>query len=197
VTTTTVPAADRAGAATWATTPQDAGPEPTGAATAAARGTVDRGGARAGAGARAAGHGGAVRGLVLSVLAEGPAHGYDVMQRLETRSGGMWRPSPGSVYPLLQMLEDEGLVSSDERDGRRTYQLTEAGRAEADAQKASGSAPWEEGAGEEARALREAVGEVVQAARQVARHGRPEQISRSMEAVRGARKAIYEILAED
>ena len=75
---------------------------------------------------------GDIRRAVLSALEDGPAHGYEVMRRLEERSGGIWRPSPGSVYPTLQMLEDEGLVRSRTQDGTRVYELTDAGRAEAE-----------------------------------------------------------------
>ena len=74
---------------------------------------------------------GALRAAVLSLLAEQPMHGYQVMQELEARSGGRWRPSAGSVYPTLQQLEDEQLVSVEEIDGRRTFQLTDAGRSAA------------------------------------------------------------------
>src|SRR5579864_6524404 len=74
---------------------------------------------------------GDIRTALLGALEEGPAHGYELIGRLEQKSGGMWRPSPGSVYPTLQMFEDEGLVRSEERDGKRTYELTDAGRAEA------------------------------------------------------------------
>src|ERR1700735_4256535 len=74
---------------------------------------------------------GDVRGEVLSALVDGPAHGYEVIRRLEERSGGRWRPSPGSIYPTLQMLEDAGLVRASEQDGRRTYTLTDDGRSEA------------------------------------------------------------------
>ncbi len=140
---------------------------------------------------------GALRGLVLTSLEEGSAHGYDLMQRLEARSGGLWRPSPGSIYPLLQMLEDEGLVTSETREGRRTYELTESGRLEAaesrQRQGASFEAPHDEGV----RQLREALVALGQAARQVARAGNEAQIGRSIEAVRQARKTIYELLAED
>ena len=67
---------------------------------------------------------------VLAVLSDGPGHGYDVIQRLEDKTEGSWRPSPGSVYPMLQLLADEGLARSVERDGKRVYELTDAGRAE-------------------------------------------------------------------
>src|SRR4029077_20476671 len=74
---------------------------------------------------------GDIRTAVLAVLTEAPGHGYDVMQNLEDKSGGAWRPSPGSVYSTLQLLEDEGLVRSTERDGKRVFEITDAGRAEA------------------------------------------------------------------
>ncbi len=70
---------------------------------------------------------GAIRTAILVALRDEPAHGYEVMRRLEEMSGGLWRPSPGSVYPHLQMLEDEGLVRSSDVDGSRTYTLTETG----------------------------------------------------------------------
>src|SRR6516165_259709 len=75
---------------------------------------------------------GNVRGLLLASLMAGPAHGYELMRRLEEQAGGRWRPSPGSVYPLLQLLEDEGLIRGTDQDGRRVYELTETGRAQAD-----------------------------------------------------------------
>ena len=73
---------------------------------------------------------GDIRTAVLAVLSEEPGHGYDVIQRLEDKTEGSWRPSPGSVYPMLQLLADEGLARSVERDGKRVYELTDAGRAE-------------------------------------------------------------------
>ena len=142
---------------------------------------------------------GDVRRLVLAALQEGPAHGYDLMQRLEAQSGGLWRPSPGSVYPLLQLLEDQGIVSSEERDGKRLYQLTEAGQQDAETSRSEGRLPWEgaDETGQEVASLREASGQLLQAARQVGRAGGPDQIRRSIDAVRLARKTLYEILAED
>jgi DNA-binding PadR family transcriptional regulator len=72
---------------------------------------------------------GDLRYLILKLLAERPMHGYEVMQELAKESGGVYTPSPGSVYPVLQMLEDQGLVESEEREGKRVYRITEAGRA--------------------------------------------------------------------
>src|SRR6188474_3202712 len=72
---------------------------------------------------------GDVRAAILVLLAEQPRHGYDLMRAIEERSGGMWSPSPGSIYPTLQSLEDEGLVTFETVDGRKTASVTEAGRA--------------------------------------------------------------------
>src|ERR1700677_3861997 len=83
---------------------------------------------------------GAIRTAILAALRDGPANGYEVMRRLEEMSGGLWRPSPGSVYPHLQMLEDEGMVGSSEKEGTRTFHLTEAGVAEA---ADGGPLPWQ------------------------------------------------------
>ncbi len=73
---------------------------------------------------------GEVRLALLSLLGEEPAHGYELMKRLEERSGGMYQASAGTVYPVLQQLEDEGLVRIQEEDGKKVYHLTDAGREE-------------------------------------------------------------------
>jgi DNA-binding PadR family transcriptional regulator len=142
---------------------------------------------------------GEIRTALLAVLAEAPGHGYEVMQRLEEKSGGAWRPSPGSVYPTLQLLQDEGLVSSTERDGKRIFELTDAGRAEAERRtEEAGGPPW---AGDRAAStyggLRDAMFGLVQAARQIARTGDEAQVQRATEIVRDARKQLYRLLAED
>src|SRR3954452_22208003 len=81
-----------------------------------------------------------VRPAVLALLLERPMHGYEMIQELESRTGGIWRPSPGSVYPTLQLLEDEGLIEAEADGGRKRFSLTEAGRAEA--QTAAETPPW-------------------------------------------------------
>ena len=85
---------------------------------------------------------GDVRAAILALLAERPMHGYEMIQELEARTGGVWRPSPGSVYPTLQLLEDEDLIAGEEGEGRRRFALTDAGRAEAERQ--DQQAPWEQ-----------------------------------------------------
>src|SRR5271157_2645531 len=106
---------------------------------------------------------GEIRAAILLALREEPAHGYEVMRRLEELSGGLWRPSPGSVYPHLQMLEDEGLVQSADVEGSRTYTLTDTGRAEAE----KASLPWQaaDQSDDEVRALRLGVGQLMSAAK--------------------------------
>jgi DNA-binding PadR family transcriptional regulator len=138
---------------------------------------------------------GAIRTAILLALREEPAHGYEVMRRLEEMSGGLWRPSPGSVYPHLQMLEDEGLVRSSDVDGSRTYALTDGGQAEAE----KNEPPWQ-AAGEsedKIRTLREAIGQLASAAKQLAGAGETAQIDRGISIIQKARKELYQILAED
>ena len=138
---------------------------------------------------------GAIRTAILAALRDEPGNGYEVMRRLEEMSGGLWRPSPGSVYPHLQMLEDEGLVQSSEVEGSRLFTLTEAGRAGAEKAKL----PWQD-AGEsddEVRTLRLGVGQLMSAAKQLAGAGEKAQIERGVSVIQKARKELYQILAED
>ena len=138
---------------------------------------------------------GAIRTAILVSLKDEPAHGYEVMRRLEEMSGGLWRPSPGSVYPHLQMLEDEGLVRSSEVDGSRTYALTDAGRAEAEKNEGPLRAAGETDDG--VRTLRQALGQLASAAKQMAGAGDATQIDRGIAIIQRARKELYQILAED
>jgi DNA-binding PadR family transcriptional regulator len=141
---------------------------------------------------------GDVRTAVLRLLAEQPMHGYQVIQELAERSGGAWKPSPGSVYPTLQQLEDEGLVRAEEVDGRRTFRLTEAGQAEA-ARVGTGQAPWDaaaEGEGEPIAKLRDLAMQVGAATLQVASAGSPAQVDQAAVILRDARKALYRLLAD-
>ena len=143
---------------------------------------------------------GDVRAAILALLAEQPMHGYQIMRELGERSGGVWRPSPGSIYPTLQQLEDEELVRPETGDGgRRVFALTDAGR-EAQKAAAGGRAPWEEVGVEgdvTALELRDLVGQVVGAARQVLHAGEAAQIAQAKDVLRDARRKLYRILAED
>ncbi len=138
---------------------------------------------------------GDIRTAVLLVLDEEPRHGYDVIQALEEKSDGAWRPSPGSIYPTLALLEDEGLARSTERDGKRVYELTETGRVEAaERLEEAGDPPW---AGTNPMNLRAAVMQLHAAARQVGGAGTQEQVERATAIVNDARKGLYRLLAED
>jgi len=141
---------------------------------------------------------GNVRAAILAVLAEQPMHGYEIMQQLETRSGGFWRPSPGSVYPTLQLLEDQGLIKGDDVEGRRVYSLTDEGKAEAEAVTQQGS-PWaatESGPGAARFRLRAGAVQLMAAVRQVGGAGSPEQVDKTLEILAEARKRVYALLAE-
>ena len=140
---------------------------------------------------------GDVRTALLIALLDGPAHGYELIQSLEARTGGRWRPSPGSVYPSLQLLADEGLVTSTEVDGKRTFQLTDEGRRRAEEHVASRGLPWDAfDDGAERGGLRAAVHALHQAARQVASTGTPELVERATAIVTQARKDLYRLLAD-
>ena len=142
---------------------------------------------------------GDIRAAILALLSERSMHGYQIIQELAERTGGAWRPSPGSVYPTLQQLEDEELVSEQKSDtGRRVYQLTDTGRAKA--AELPTPAPWEQvaaGAHDEHADLRGLVFQVLGAVRQVAGAGTPAQVEAAQEVLRGARRSLYQILAED
>jgi DNA-binding PadR family transcriptional regulator len=142
---------------------------------------------------------GDVRAALLALLAEEPRNGYQLMQEIERRSDGVWRPSPGSVYPALQQLEDEGLVRSDESEGRKLFHLTDAGR-EAAAAAGAGGAPWEaasESVGDDTWELFNVARQVGMAIFQIAQVGTAEQLASAREVLTNARRSLYGILAED
>ena len=142
---------------------------------------------------------GDVRAAVLALLAEKPMHGYQIIHEIEERSGGAWKPSPGSVYPTLQLLADEGFIVAEESNGRKTYSLTDEGRQVADAA-ADHPAPWEAHNAREssrASALPRAGIDLAQAAAQVGRSGNPEQVKQAVAVLEEARRKLYAILAQD
>ena len=143
---------------------------------------------------------GDIRTAVLAILAEEPGHGYDVIQRLEEKTSGAWRPSPGSVYPTLQLLEDEGLARSAERNDKRVYEITEQGREEATRRiEEAGGTPWEVAGRNDTRVgeFRNAVRQLLVASKQVSASGNQQQVERMLEILKRARKEIYTMLAED
>jgi DNA-binding PadR family transcriptional regulator len=135
----------------------------------------------------------------LLLLAEGPLNGYQIMQEIERRSNGLWRPSPGSVYPALSQLVDEGLVRTEELGGRRTYVLTDAGRERLAKRGAESAAPWEQmsDSDDDAGALFFEMRRLGMAAAQIAHLGSTEEVSRAREIITGARRALYSLLTED
>lgn len=138
---------------------------------------------------------GDIRTAVLVVLSEQDGHGYQLIQALEAKTDGAWRPSPGSVYPTLQLLEDTGLATSELRDGKRVYSITDEGRAEADRRvDEAGRLPWEQGPQD--GGLRGAMMQLHLAARQINAEGDPEHVEAAIAVVNDARKQLYRLLAD-
>src|SRR5580698_1669562 len=133
-------------------------------------------------------HGDVCAALLLA-LQDGAAHGYELGQRLERASGGAWRPSPGSIYPTLQALADEDLVSSEERDGKRIFTLTRKGSAAIKVREDRGDAtPWDAAYDGPSGELREAGIALKLALKQIATVGTTEQCARAKAIVVEARR---------
>ena len=160
-----------------------------------------RGHRRGGRGERFGGRGrrsrrGDVRIAILALLAERPMHGYEMIQEIKERSGDLWRPSPGSVYPTLQLLADEGLINDEGSGSRRLYALTDEGR---EAAEKIGTPPWEEiarDADPRDVSLRDAIGGLMGATVQVAQAATDDQKRRAVEVLNTARRELYAILGE-
>lgn len=140
---------------------------------------------------------GNVRVAILAVLADRPMHGYQIIQELEARTGARWKPSAGSVYPTLQMLEDEGLLSSEEVEGRKTYTLTDAGRAVAEENPVAPEGWRDADDADGSPSFQELAGRLIAAAAELDRTGNDEARLTARQALVDARKRIYRLLAED
>ncbi len=143
---------------------------------------------------------GDIRTAVLRLLGEQPMHGYQIIQELSARTAGVWQPSPGSIYPTLQALEDQGLVRAGEVEGKRVFSLTDAGQTElARERDQQEAAPWDEVAASTGGLadLREVAMGVMGAARQVATAGTSSQVKRAVTILKDARRKLYQLLAED
>ncbi len=142
---------------------------------------------------------GDIRVALLAALGDGPGHGYELIQRLEARTGGRWKPSPGSVYPTLQMLEEGGFVSSAQQGDKKVYTITEAGQTELQERMsdAGGPPPWLDGdmSGGHGE-LRKAVAQLAMAARQVGMGGDEAQVAAATTILTDARRKLYQLLAE-
>jgi DNA-binding PadR family transcriptional regulator len=142
---------------------------------------------------------GDVRAALLLLLAEEPRNGYQLMQAIEERSGGRWRPSPGSVYPALAQLEDQGLVRATERDGAKLFEITDGGR-ELVGALPDDAAPWEgdgDSGAEQFAEIKTLVKQTAAAAHQVLHVGNEAQLAQAAELLAQTRRGLYRILAED
>jgi DNA-binding PadR family transcriptional regulator len=144
---------------------------------------------------------GEVRLALLSLLGEGPKHGYQLMKDLEERSGGLYRASAGAIYPTLQQLEDEGLVKASEEDGKRVHRITEAGKKEVEANKdaiariwerAKGFREWAPWMGPEASAVARPAAQVMKSAMRAATRGggEPDRIQKIREILEKAQQEL-------
>ncbi len=141
---------------------------------------------------------GDVRSAVLALLAEEPMHGYQIIQEIERRSHGAWKPSPGSVYPTLQQLEDEGLVRAEEQEGRRVYRLTEEGQRVTADKAQEYASMWDAFAPrEDDTQLGDLVFQVGAAFVHVMRTGNPEQIAQARKVLARTRADLYKILGDE
>src|SRR5580692_6934386 len=144
---------------------------------------------------------GDVRAAILDLLAEGGLwNGYQLIQEIAGRTNGVWRPSAGSVYPALQQLEDEGLISPEGEGRRRMYSLTDEGRAYAEAHADELRASWDSAAGmtdDTAIELGDMIRQVMMAVMEVRRAGSPGQLAAARRVLTEARRSMYRILAED
>jgi DNA-binding PadR family transcriptional regulator len=142
---------------------------------------------------------GDIRTAALLLLNEEPRNGYQIMQEVEERSDGVWRPSPGSVYPALQQLEDEGLIRSQELEGRKLFALTDEGRAYVQERGEDKQAPWEQMSGDvsdQAHELGRLIREVASAFSQVVKTGSEAQMGEARKVLAKTRKDLYRILAD-
>ncbi|MFJ4829140.1 PadR family transcriptional regulator [Streptomyces sp. NPDC088747] len=141
---------------------------------------------------------GDVRASILALLKDRPMHGYEMIQEIAERSGGAWKPSPGSVYPTLQLLEDEGLIISEAEGGKKLFSLTDDGRTAADD---GPDAPWEEaGRGvdwETLHEIRQAGFGLMEAFGQVWKTGSKDQRDKALAVINETRKKLYLILADE
>ena len=184
------------------TTTVEAGTAAAGTSGSAARwASADRADPAAGPFGRGGGRArrGDVRTALITLLAEEPRNGYQLMQEIERRSEGVWRPSPGSVYPALQQLEDEGLVRAEETDGRKLFHLTDEGRtaAEASAGRARRGTPPATPSTPTSGSCSASRARSGMAVFQIAQAGTADQLASAREILTNARRALYGILAED
>jgi DNA-binding PadR family transcriptional regulator len=131
------------------------------------------------------------------LLAEEPMHGYQLMQAIADRSGGRWTPSPGAIYPTINQLEDEGLVTVTAEAGRKLVTLSDSGREYVEGRRETAADPFAGFAGAEAATdLRGLLEELHSATRQVARSASEEQRAAAAKILAEARRSLYLLLAD-
>jgi DNA-binding PadR family transcriptional regulator len=143
---------------------------------------------------------GDVRAATLLLLAEQPLHGYQIIQLVSERSGGIWQPSPGSVYPALQLLEDEGFVLAEQNEGRRVFQLTESGKAYVEENRDKLNTSWKAVTDTEddgSKGLRDLFLQIGHTIKEVTHVGTAAQIASAQKLLVNTRRQLYRILAED
>ncbi|HET7173293.1 MAG TPA: PadR family transcriptional regulator [Nocardioidaceae bacterium] len=177
----------------WTGSPFGAGPPPWVTALFGGPGTHGHGGFKGPRVRR-----GDVRVAILDVLSGQPMNGYQVIQQIAERSAGGWKPSPGSVYPTLQQLEDEGLVRSTETEGRKTFELTESGRAYLAEHAEEVEQTWRPFTPDEDDVpdLKRTIGQVAAAVWQLAVSGSPDQQEAARDILAETRRKLYSLLAE-
>ncbi|HSE08670.1 MAG TPA: PadR family transcriptional regulator [Nocardioidaceae bacterium] len=141
---------------------------------------------------------GDVRAAILDVLSSQPLNGYQIIQQIAERTGGAWKPSPGSVYPTLQQLEDEGLVEGTDGEGRRLLQLTEEGQRYVAEHPDEIAATWRpfDTSSSETHELKPVIGQVMAAVWQIVMSGNRQQQAEAAEILADARRRLYGLLAE-
>jgi len=153
----------------------------------------------------ATGHGrhrarrGAVGAAVLTLLDEQPMHGYELISALEERSGGRWKPSPGSIYPALQRLEQRGFiapVTPTDDDGKRRYELTDLGRQRLADRGPDAPEPWATESLGRHGGLRRSLAEVAGPAVQIGKFGTTEQVDAAAAVLKETTAKLYRILAD-
>jgi DNA-binding PadR family transcriptional regulator len=141
---------------------------------------------------------GNVRAAILLLLEEEPRNGYQLIQELEERSESAWRPSPGSIYPALQLLADEGLIRGTEQEGSTVYELTDAGRKHLEEHRERIGTPWKDAdVPDDVRQLMRNGMQVMMAGRQVLHAGNEAQRKAAAELLAETRRKLYAILAEN
>jgi DNA-binding PadR family transcriptional regulator len=143
---------------------------------------------------------GDVRLAVLGVVAEGPLHGYTIIQTIEERTDGVWRPSPGSIYPVIELLAEEGLVTVEKQKGQRTVTITDDGRAFVEENDDAINELFERLAEDthgDHREIKGLFGGIIQASMQVMMTGSDSQVTQAKKILGDTKRSLYRILAED